>query len=288
MEDNQELIKILKTINKEKTICLLAPSFVVDFKYPKIIIELRRIGLKKIVELTYSAKLISKEIHSEIIKNKKKQYICANCPSVVKYIENKYPNIKKKIMDIASPMVLMGRFMKQKYPKYKVLFIGPCISKKQEAKENPEVDFAITFKETLDIIQYAKKNGLYIKKENEKKQFDQLYNDYTKIYPLSGAVAETINNREILSYDEIIVADGILEIDRAILKFKNNKKIRFLDMLFCKGGCVGGPGIISTETLDQKEDRVIHYRDKSKKEKLGKHLGKFKYAGDLNLKRKKS
>ena len=286
MELNTELIEILKTINKEKVICLLAPSFVVDFKYPKIITELRRIGFNKIVELTYSAKLINKEIHKQILENKKKQYICGNCLSVVKYIENKYPELKKNIMDIGSPMVIMARFMKEKYPKYKVVFVGPCFSKKQEAKENKEVDYALTFKEINDMFLYAKKNGFYKKQEKENKHFDKFYNDYTKIYPLSGAVAETMNTREILKPEEIIIADGIKEIDKAIMKFKENKKVRFLDMLFCTGGCVGGPGIISTETIEQREDRVIHYRDKSKNEKLGKNFGKFKYAENLSLKRK--
>jgi iron only hydrogenase large subunit-like protein len=286
MELNTELIDVLKTINKEKVICILAPSFVVDFKYPKIITELRRIGFNKIVELTYSAKLINKEIHKQILENKKKQYICGNCPSVVKYIENKYPELKKNIMDIGSPMVIMARFMKEKYPKYKVVFVGPCFSKKQEAKENKEVDYALTFKEINDMFLYAKKNGFYKKQEKENKHFDKFYNDYTKIYPLSGAVAETMNNRKILKPEEIIIADGIKEIDKAIMKFKENKKVRFLDMLFCTGGCVGGPGIISTETIEQREDRVIHYRDKSKNEKLGKNFGKFKYAENLSLKRK--
>lgn len=286
MELNTELIDVLKTIKKEKVICLLAPSFVVDFKYPKIILELRRIGFNKIVELTYSAKLINKEIHKQIIENKKKQYICGNCPSVVKYIENKYPELKKNIMDIASPMVIMARFMKEKYPSHTIVFVGPCFSKKQEAKENKEVDYALTFKEINDMFLYAKKNGFYKKQENENKHFDKFYNDYTKIYPLSGAVAETMNTREILKPEEMIIADGIKEIDKAIMKFKENKKVRFLDMLFCAGGCVGGPGIISTETIEQREDRVIHYRDKSKNEKLGKNFGKFKYAENLSLKRK--
>ncbi|NCP71825.1 hypothetical protein GW835_00315 [archaeon] len=286
MELNTELIDVLKTINKEKVICLLAPSFVVDFKYPKIILELRRIGFNKIVELTYSAKLINKEIHKQILENKKKQYICGNCPSVVKYIENKYPELKKNIMDIASPMVIMARFMKEKYPSHIIVFVGPCFSKKQEAKENKEVDYALTFKEINDMFLYAKKNGFYKKQENENKHFDKFYNDYTKIYPLSGAVAETMNTREILKPEEMIIADGIKEIDKAIMKFKENKKVRFLDMLFCTGGCVGGPGIISTETIEQREDRVIHYRDKSKNEKLGKNFGKFKYAENLSLKRK--
>jgi iron only hydrogenase large subunit-like protein len=287
MELNSENLEIVKTLKKEKVICLLAPSFVVDFKYPKIIVELRRIGFNKIVELTYAAKLISKEVHKEIYEHKNKKYICANCPSVVKYIENKFPEIKKNIMDIASPMVIMARFMKEKYPEYKTIFVGPCFSKKQEAKENKEVDFAITFKELYDIFQYFKENKLFEKKNNENKHFDKFYNDYTKIYPLSGAVAETMNTHEILKFDEMIIADGLKEIDKAIIKFKENKKIRFADLLFCKGGCVGGPGIISYESIEQREDRVIHYRDKSKHEKLGKNFGKFKYAKELNLKRKK-
>lgn len=284
MEINEELKEILVTINKKKTICLLAPSFVVDFKYPKIITEMRRIGINKIVELTYSAKLISHEIHKQIHKNKKR-YICGNCPSVVKYIENKYPELKKNIMDIASPMVVMARFMKQKYPDYLTIFVGPCISKKQEAKDYKEVDFAITFKEFNEIYLFAKKNGYYKIKENEKKTFDKFYNDVTKIYPLSGAVAETMNNREILKPNEIIIADGLSEIDKAITSFKEDKKIRFADMLFCKGGCVGGPGIMSCESIEKREDRVIHYRDKSRKEKIGKNFGKFKYAEKLKLKR---
>lgn len=280
-----ELLEMLKKINKEKSICLLAPSFVADFKYPKIIVELRRMGFKKIVELTFAAKLINKEIQSQLIKNKKKQYICANCPSIVKVIENRYPELKKNIMDIGSPMVIMARFMKKKYPTYKTVFVGPCLAKKQEAKEYPEVDYALTFKELNEMFLYARKNGFYKKQENEVKSFDKFYNDYTKIYPLSGAVAETIKTRNIIEWEEMLVADGPREIYKAIQKFKENKNIRFLDILFCKGGCIGGPGIISKEKLEKREDRVIHYRDKSKKEKIGKNFGKFKYAQDLELKR---
>jgi hypothetical protein len=46
---------------------LLAPSFPVDFEYPEIIIDLKKIGVEKIVELTYAAKLINME-YERIIK----------------------------------------------------------------------------------------------------------------------------------------------------------------------------------------------------------------------------
>lgn len=287
MEISQELKDLAKTIYKEKCICLLAPSFVVDFKYPKMVVELRRIGFNKVTELTYAAKLISKKTHDVIKKNKSKQYICSNCPTIVSIVENQHPEIKKNIINIASPMVLMARFMKQKYPGYKTVFVGPCFSKKQEASKTKDVDYAITFKEMNDIFNYSKKNKFYKKKEKEKKTFDKFYNDVTKIYPLSGAVAETINTRNILDWKEILVADGPLEIPSAFKNFKKDKNIRFLDILFCKGGCVGGPGIMSYETIEQREDRVIHYRDKCKKEKIGKNFGKFKYSNGLKFDRVK-
>ena len=36
-----ELENILKILNTEKTVCLLAPSFPVDFDYPEIVIHLK-------------------------------------------------------------------------------------------------------------------------------------------------------------------------------------------------------------------------------------------------------
>jgi iron only hydrogenase large subunit-like protein len=103
-------------------------------------------------------------------------------------------------------MVVMARFMKEKYPNHLIVFVGPCFSKKQEAKENKEVDFALTFKEVNDMFLYAKKNGYYTKKENESKHFDKFYNDYTKVYPLSGAVAQTMHAKDILKENQILIA----------------------------------------------------------------------------------
>jgi len=40
--------------------------------------------------------------------------------------------------------------------------------------------------------------------------FDKFYNDYTKVYPLSGAVAQTMHAKDILKEDQILIVDGIL------------------------------------------------------------------------------
>lgn len=257
MELSDNLKKIIKIINTKKTVCLLAPAFPVDFKYPDIIIDLKKIGFSKILELTYAAKLISIR-YSKILKRlPEKQFICANCPSVVKYIENKYPQHKAKIINVASPMIIMGRYSHAEYPSYKTIFVGPCLSKKQEAIENHEVDFAITFKELQEIFDYYAEKKLFKKIDIDPKtvDFNKLYNDYTKIYPLSGAVAKTMNYKEIVEKKQVVIADGIKGIDLAIKKMEKNKNIRLLDILFCEGGCIGGPGIMSKDSLEVKKKK---------------------------------
>lgn len=288
---NEELLKIIDILKTEKTICLLAPSFPVDFSFPEIVLDLRAIGFTKIVELTYAAKLINYK-YIEILKNNpEKQYICPNCPTLVKYIENKYPELKENIIDVASPMVIMARFVKREFGEdYKTIFVGPCINKKQEAKENSDcVDFAITFKELCEIYNYLEENQDLKKIEDtqENKEIDKFYNDITKIYPISGGVAESMLNKQVLQKEEIIVCDGPKNIDISIKDFKDFKKFRFLDALFCEGGCLGGPGVISKEEVSKKVKRILDYKDKSRYYQPNEKYGKFVHAFALDLKRKK-
>jgi iron only hydrogenase large subunit-like protein len=287
---NDELLQVIDTLKKEKTICLLAPSFPVDFSFPEIVLDLRAIGFSKIVELTYAAKLINYK-YIEILKNNpEKQYICPNCPALVRYIENKFPELKENFIDVASPMVVMARFVKREFGKdYKTIFVGPCIAKKQEAKENSEcVDFAITFKELCEIYKYLEENNSLkiIEDTLENKEIDKFYNDITKIYPISGGVAESMLNKQVLQKEEIIVCDGPKNIDLAIKDFKEFKKFRFVDALFCEGGCLGGPGIISKDPIDKKIKKILEYKDRSRYYQPDDKYGKFVHAFGLDLKRK--
>lgn len=110
-----ELQTLVQALDHEKIVCLLAPSFPVDFSYPDIIINLKALGVRKTVELTYAAKLINMEYERILKENPDKQYICPNCPTIVKLIEVKYPELKDYIIDVASPMVIMNRFVKKEY-----------------------------------------------------------------------------------------------------------------------------------------------------------------------------
>lgn len=191
MPISPELLELIDILRKEKFIALLAPSFPVDFEYPHIILDLKKIGCDKVVELTYAAKLINIEYIRLLKQHPEQQYICANCPVIVTMITTKYPELKEKLINVASPMVVMHRFVKKEYgPERKTLFIGPCIAKKLEAKQYG-IDYAITFKELQDIFNHYQEHNLpyqefsFTVTEDGTPDFDKFYNDYTKIYPLS-------------------------------------------------------------------------------------------------------
>jgi two-component system, NtrC family, sensor kinase len=290
-ELNLELKEIVNALQTGKTICLLAPSFPVDFSFPDLILDLRRIGFSKIVELTYAAKLINYKYINIINENPNKQFICGNCPTIIKVIENQYPDHKDDILDVASPMVVMARFVKREFGEdYKTIFVGPCFAKKAEAKENADcVDFAITFKELIEIYDYCEEKKILKNIEENKttREFDKFYNDVTKIYPLGGGVASSMITKDILNLEQVIVCDGPKCIEKAMFDFSNNSKIRFLDILFCEGGCLGGPGIVCKDNLDIKKQRLFDYKDKSRYYEPNENYGKFVHAFGLDIKRKK-
>lgn len=286
-----ELQTLVDTLSHEKIVCLLAPSFPVDFSYPKIIMDLKGIGIEKVVELTYAAKLINMEYEKILKENPDKRYICPNCPTIVKMIDVKYPELKEYIINVSSPMVIMDRFVKKEYgPEYKTIFIGPCFAKKMEAKQYG-IDYAITFKELQDIFNHNKENNIapkeftYSVTEDGTPDFDKFYNDYTKVYPLAWGVADSLHIKGILTKDQILVVDGPKDLNFGFQEFKNNTNIKFLDILACEWWCIGGPGMMSKEPSEVKKQKVLDYKDYCRKDKIWSKLGKFEYGDGLDITR---
>jgi iron only hydrogenase large subunit-like protein len=246
-----------------KYLVMLAPSFVVDFSYPKIIFQLKDLGFDKVIELTFGAKMINREYH-RILENSKDLVISSVCPGIVETIKSKFPLYKKNLILVDSPMIATAKICKKIYPYHKIVFLSPCNFKKIEALNSKEVDFVIDYIELKKILIQNK-----LDKKKYKKNpifFDKFYNDYTKIYPLSGGLSKTANLKSILKNKETKIVDGMNKIEKFLLN--PNKKIKFLDVTFCKGGCIGGPCISSKLPILLRKRKVLNYSKLAEKEKI--------------------
>lgn len=255
------LIKKVLDEGNVKTVALVAPSFVADFSYPQFVWQLKKLGFDKVVELTFGAKMVNREYH-KLLKKSKGLVIASPCPGIVTTVKNNFPKLIGNVAKIDSPMIAMAKICKKYFPKHKTVFISPCDFKKVEAEGSKFVDF---------VIDYDQVRGLFSEKKIRKPlfcraKFDKFYNDYTKVYPLSGGLSKTAHLKGILKEDEVFVVDGI---NNVIDFFKNpNPKIKFLDCLFCEGGCIGGPRTNKKLSVDKKHRKVMRYLKRARREDI--------------------
>lgn len=183
------------------------------------------------------------------------------CPVWFNLIRTKYPEIYRHLSPTVSPMIASGRILKALYPGAKVVFIGPCIAKKAEAKE-PElegaIDFVLNFRELQEIFGALKIHPEELPAD-EKDQASLGGRFYARTGGVSFSVKTVVNR---LAPDRVIKlraekADGVKAcirvLDTLLHKdanpaLKNGKGPRignFIEGMACPGGCVGGPRTIA-------------------------------------------
>jgi len=251
---------------KKKTVAMLAPSFVSEFKYPDIVIALRKLGFSKVVELTFGAKMVNRGYH-ELLKSKQ-LWISTACPGITEFIRSEYPKYAKNLIPVDSPMIAMAKICRREFPDYKIVFISPCHFKKKEAENSEYVDFVIDYQQLRNLLQ---KNKIEIKpyKKTKYEIFDSFYNDYTKIYPMAGGLSKTAKLKGIITKEETLIIDGVSKVKKYLDKGIPSK-IRFLDINFCKGGCLGGPCLNKDISGFRKRRRLKKYANYAKKASIKK------------------
>jgi iron only hydrogenase large subunit-like protein len=255
MNDSNTLIELIN--KKEKLVAMLAPSFPIVFSYPTIITMLRNLGFSYVVEVAAGAKTTNAQLLTLLQNNPHARYITSPCPTVVRMIKKAMPQYAKYLThNVDSPMVATAEIVREKYPGYKSVFIGPCVMKKLEAKEDASDlnILVITYVELQEVFNYFD----ITEDTNTNDHFDIDAYGKTKMYAVDGGLTQSSGLTEKLNPEEIKIVSG-LNNRKTIQDFDTNQTIKILDILNCPGGCIFGPGIRSTLTLEQRKQKIITY-----------------------------
>ncbi len=253
-----ETEKLLEFIDKkEKLVAMLAPSFLVDFPYPEIIGMLKRLGFKYIVEVSAGAQKTNKQLLALLKIRPYNRYITSPCPVIVRLIRRKYPHLLSFLAPTDSPMSATAKIVAKKYPSCKKVFIGPCFAKKLEAKEdraNLEI-LVLTYKE---IDRIFKMKNITPKKSDKSFKFDIIGKE-TRLYPISGGLAQSSGIIRTFTDTEYDVISGPKLVEKVLQEFLYKPELRVLDVLFCEGGCINGPAVITKDSLDKRREKIIGF-----------------------------
>lgn len=255
MSELQTLINLIE--KKEKLVAMLAPSFPIVYEYPEIITRLKKLGFTYVVEVSAGAKKTNEELIQLLDKNPNARFITSPCPTVVRMIRKQFPHLEKYLSHgVDSPMIATAKIAMEKFPTYRSVFIGPCIVKKLEANEDfPELNILVlTYKEIDQVFDHFKIPKQSISQDS----FDISEPGMTRLYPTDGGLSHSSGLKNKLR-DQIKIVSGWKNCLEAIKNFELDSNIRLLDILYCEGGCINGPGLNSNLSLEQRINSVFEF-----------------------------
>ena len=255
-----QVFDILHSIQKrEQVVAIVAPSILAQFNAPieNVYGALREMGFSDVIEVAQGAMTTTEKEASELLEKLEEGQpfmTTSCCPSYMQLAEKHIPEMKKYISSTGYPMCYTSRIVKGKYPDAKVVFIGPCVAKRKEAKNDPCVDYVMTFEEVGSVLK-----GLDIHIE-EAKPLSVLFNSVREAHGFaqSGGVTQAV---KVYLGDK---AQAVKPLQIANLNKKNVALLKsfaktgkapanFIEVMACEGGCVTGPSTHADKVAGQKQ-----------------------------------
>lgn len=240
-----DVLSILKQSNNNenyKVYAVVAPSIVSQFNYGKVeqvIAGIKNLGFYDVFEAAFGADIT---LYHEANEFKEKGIMTTSCcPSFVMFVEKNFPEFTKYISSSVSPMIETAKYIKRIEPTAKVIFIGPCASKKMEykmEKTDGAIDSVLSFEELQAFFDARSINITAL----EGAILDNA-SYYGRIFAKSGGISKGIKDvGEQMGLDvRPIAMSGIDECRAALMKLKANKATEnFFEGMACDGGCLNG------------------------------------------------
>ena len=146
------------------------------------------------------------------------------CPSFVMFVEKNFPDLAKYVSHSVSPMVEAAMLIKRTDPTGKVIFIGPCASKKLEyklPKTQGAIDSVLSFEE---LQAFLDARDIDVGSLEETSLDNASF--YGRIFAKSGGIAQGISDVAAeygIEGIKPLAMNGIDECRAALMKLKLNR-----------------------------------------------------------------
>lgn len=266
------LIDILKS--NSPVIAAVAPAISGQFANANIN-QLRsafkKLGFTDMIEVAFFADMLTLKEAAEFdthVNNEKDLMITSCCcPMWVGMLKRVYKDLVKYVSPSISPMIAAGRVLKKLNPECKVVFVGPCVAKKAEAKDKDlagAIDFVLTFSELKDIFTVFNINPQDLKEDVSSEYASKGGRLYARAGGVSIAISEAIEKLFPEKYKLLKTAhaNGVKECKEMLSRAQNGDiNANFIEGMGCIGGCVGGPKAIIPKEIGK--EKVDEFADKS-------------------------
>ncbi len=260
ISDVSLMTNVINSLRSEnKTYAMVAPAIEGQFgtaSVKAIKAAVKALGFYDVYEAALGADAVAWREAEELIKNKEegKKMTTSCCPAFVNLVKKHFPTVADNVSTMVSPMVAAARLIQKKDPHADIVFIGPCIAKKNEVVSQylGEINAAITFEELKVMFRVKGINPEDFEDANEDAT---LYGKgFARSGGVSAAVMKVIEEKGVdTSIFKACKCSGAAECKKALTLLKVGRLPEdIIEGMACEGGCVNGPGKIQDLPVSKK------------------------------------
>jgi iron only hydrogenase large subunit-like protein len=250
---------------KARVVVSLAPSFVAEFPGVapgSLIHAIKTLGFAGVSETALGAEEVSAACARALAAGDPGIYISTACPTVVEYIRKYHPERTANLTRFISPILAHCKLLRREYGEDTgVVFVGPCISKKLEGDNHPDLlDVVLTFH---DLRRWFEDLGIDPAQEPQDPGdvFVPQRATAGALYPVDGGMIKGIEagrGSDGIKYMAFSGMHNLQTVMEGLEGLPKDRKV-FLELLACEGGCVNGPQTLRTCGTALKWLRVLDF-----------------------------
>ena len=212
----------------------------------QVVTGLLQLGFHGVYEVALGADMVAWEESLELAE---KGFLMSSCcPAFVTYVRKNFPALADRLSTSLSPMGVIAKYLKQSDPGCEVVFIGPCITKKAEARlpeVSPYVNEVLTFEE-LQAICDSRDIDVASLPPSPFRGASCFGRGFARSGGVSEAMAQGLREHGVDFAIKPFAANGIEECRKALSLVSLGKAdFNFLEGMACPGGCINGPGCMT-------------------------------------------
>ena len=263
-----QIIDILKAIKEgKKVIAMPAPAIMGQLPCtPKQLkTAILELGFADVIEVAEGADITTKKEAAEFVERMEKgdKFMTTSCcAGYNELVEKHIPELKPFRSETKTPAYYTAEMVKKENPDAVTVFFSPCVAKRREAMQNPNIDYVLSFEElgawfiALNV-QVSECDETAFRKESSAQ---------ARNFAVTAGVAGAVNH--LLDDDKKAtpyIVDGLNKQSiRDLKKFAKNGNCEFgnlIEVMACPGGCLGGTNTINAYKPAVKQ--LINYVNES-------------------------
>ena len=269
VHEKSQVIDILKQMKSgKKVIAMMAPAIVgqLPCTAKQLHTAIKKVGFDEVYEVAQGADITTRheaEDFKERMERGDEFMTTSCCAGYNELVAKHLTEIKPFVSETKTPLFYTAEIVKKEHPDAVTVFFSPCVAKRKEVQQNPNVDFVISFEE-LGALFIAMKIEVETCEDTE---FKNEASREGRNFALAGGVAKAVE--ALVDEDMIIKAHLINGLNKdSIKELKKYAKEgecslgNLIEVMACEGGCIAGNAAINTVKAAFKQ--ISAYGDSSK------------------------